>query len=72
MVNKSLLNFSAILSNDNGMTAYICRRFIPTTASKLRAGMANTFLFLKPHEVDSVLNNTSLVLLQILQILRFV
>jgi len=24
--------FSAILSNYNGMTAYICRRFLPTTA----------------------------------------
>jgi len=24
--------FPAILSNYNGMTAYICRRFIPTTA----------------------------------------
>jgi len=26
------MNFPAILSNYNGMTAYICRRFIPTTA----------------------------------------
>jgi len=26
------LNFWAILSNDNVVTAYICRRFIPTTA----------------------------------------
>jgi len=26
------MHFPAILSNYNGMTAYICRRFIPTTA----------------------------------------
>jgi len=26
------MHFSVILSNYNGMTAYICRRFIPTTA----------------------------------------
>jgi len=26
------MHFAAILSNYNGMTAYICRRFIPTTA----------------------------------------
>jgi len=26
------MNFSAILRNYNGMTAYIFRRFIPTTA----------------------------------------
>jgi len=29
---QSLLNFSAILSNYNGMTAYICRQLIPITA----------------------------------------
>jgi len=26
------MHFPAILSNYNGMVAYICRRFIPTTA----------------------------------------
>jgi len=26
------MHFPAVLSNYNGMTAYICRRFIPTTA----------------------------------------
>jgi len=27
-----VVHFPAILSNYNGITAYICRRFIPTTA----------------------------------------
>jgi len=36
-----IMHFPAILSNDNGMTAYICRRFISTTAFVVMAALWN-------------------------------